>query len=72
VQICLDQLKLVLNAEKSKIKLFSKSSVPSENIPTMRIVAGKILELVTNYKYLGLIIDGELSFKVHVKYVSPK
>ena len=52
--------------------LYSKSSVLPENIPTIKTVQGIALELVTSYKYLGLIIDGELSFKAHIKYLVSK
>ena len=52
VQSRLEKLKLVLNADKSKLMIFSNSSVRLENISLLRTVRGETLELVTSYKYL--------------------
>ncbi len=72
VQSRLVNLKLVLNDEKSKVMLFSNSSVPSETIPSIKTAGGTVLELVTKYKYLGLTVDRELTFKIHVRNLISK
>lgn len=33
---------------------------------------GSVIERVTRYKYLGLILDSDLSFKPHIEYVAGK
>ena len=68
MQIRLEKLKLVSNADKSKLMIFLNTSVPLENIHSIRTTQGETLELVTSYKYLGFIINEELSFKLRQKF----
>lgn len=57
--------KLVLNANKTKYMIFtSETSVDAELV--ISSMNGTHIERVRRYKYLGLWIDEELSFKHHV------
>lgn len=58
---------LQLNVTKTVGMYFSKTNKVSHN-PDI-YVAGQKLEIVTQYKYLGLVIDSQLSFKAHIKNV---
>ncbi|KAJ8287209.1 hypothetical protein GJAV_G00048920 [Gymnothorax javanicus] len=62
----LRQLKLVLNAEKTKVMLFSNSKCVPDALHSIVSLQGTPIELVSNYKYLGIHIDDGLSFKIHV------
>jgi len=66
VQAQLYQLKLVLNAEKTKVMFFSNAR---KNELDLNIVTdhGKTIEIVSSYKYLGFLIDDQLSFKLHIQ-----
>lgn len=72
VQTRVEKQKLLLNADKSKATFISNPSVLPDNIPSVQTVQGDALELVASYKYLGLVIDGELSFKAHMKNLASK
>ena len=65
VQSRLEKLKLVLNAEKSKVMLFSNAKSPATP-PELVTSQGGVIELVQTYKYLGFILDSQLSFKAHI------
>uniref|UniRef100_A0A3B3DM95 Reverse transcriptase domain-containing protein n=2 Tax=Oryzias melastigma TaxID=30732 RepID=A0A3B3DM95_ORYME len=62
VQNSLLQLKLVLNADKSKLMLFSNKKVP-DDLPVVTTLEGEVIEVVEEYKYLGVLIDNSLTFK---------
>ena len=64
VQFRLAQLKLVLNAEKTKNMLFSNGKQLPSHLPRLSTVYGVEIEMVTSYKYLGILIDENLSFKL--------
>ena len=66
VQSRLTELKLVLNANKSKTMLFSNGKQLPSNIPRLSSVQGAEIELVASYKYLGILIDDHLTFKPHI------
>lgn len=66
VQHTLLQLKLVLNADKTKCMLFTGHQNRSLNIPSVITLDGREIQTVTTYKYLGIVIDDCLSFKPHV------
>lgn len=66
VQIQLYQLKLVLNVEKTKIMLYSKSKKSLDSFPSIFTIHGEQIEQVKLYKYLGILIDDQLSFKLHI------
>ena len=59
---------LMLNAKKTVCMFFAKqkTSMSRSNV----FLEGKELELVTQFKYLGVILDPTLSFKKHTKKVS--
>lgn len=61
------QLKLVLNADKNKIMLFSTSRKRPQTIPSVTTLQGTEIELVHKYKHQGVLIDDSLTFKPHVE-----
>lgn len=69
VQNVLMQLKLVLNGDKTKLMLFTKSRTRSQSLPPIVTMGGSEIEVVNSYKYLGLLIDDSLTFKPHVLYL---
>lgn len=64
IQNQLSDLKLLLNAGKTKVMLFSlaKLQTPLEIVTAQ----GENLEQVSKYKYLGIWLDDSLLFKPHV------
>lgn len=65
-------LKLVLNANKTKFMLFSNSKSKSPNLPPIVTRQGSEIEQVNQYKYLGILIDDSLSFKPHIQNLAKK
>lgn len=57
----LTELRLVLNAAKTKLIIFSNGRKVPEPPPSIFSLQGCEIELVTSYKYLGIIIDDRLS-----------
>ena len=59
-------LNLVLNTSKTKVMWFGKKTAP---LPTGVITTSEDLEfeVVTSCKYLGVWLDGTLSFSAHIK-----
>jgi hypothetical protein len=72
VQRNLYDLKLVLNAEKTKLMLFTKAKSKPSDLPPITTLQGSVIESVSQYKYLGIIIDDALSFKPHVQQLLKK
>ncbi len=70
MQNTLHELKLVLNADKTKLMLFTNSK-SSANVPVYT-ANGKEIEVVKSYKYLGIVLDDSLHFKPHVQYLVRK
>ena len=66
------QLKLVLNADKTKCVLFTNSRNGPLNITSVVTLEGSEIEFVNSYKYLGNLIDDSLTFKPHVLYLVKK
>ena len=65
-------LQLLLNASKTKCMLFNRS-LPAPSCPTsITTLDGSDLEYVDNYKYLGVWLDGKLSFQTHIKHLQSK
>lgn len=62
----LNNLKMVLNASKSKLMVFSGGKTLSANLQKITTAQGAEIESVTSYKYLGITIDNNLSFKEHI------
>lgn len=60
-------LKLVLNADKTKLMLFTKAKSKPSDLPPITTLQGSVIESVSQYKYLGIIIDDSLSFKPHIQ-----
>lgn len=60
---------LTFNATKTKLIHFKKSSQDSHQ-PLNVIVNGTLIEEVTDTKFLGLIIDSELSWKQHHQFLT--
>ncbi len=67
VQARLQSLKLVLNPNKSKIMVFAKAPYSNDNTLSVTTACGSTIEVVSNYKYLGFLLDRELSFKLHIE-----
>ena len=61
--------RLSLNLQKTKYILFSNSI---DSLPTDLVFDDTHLEKVTHSKFLGVIIDNKLSWKVHVDNISKK
>jgi hypothetical protein len=59
-------LKLVLNAGKTKYMLFSKSCNNVADDLCISTLDGALIDRVSAYKYLGIWIDKKLSIKKHV------
>ena len=66
--------KLSLNVGKTKFSLFHKSgkkySIPS-HLPTLKINNHDI-ERINTMKFLGVLLDDNLSWKEHIKYLENK
>ncbi len=52
--------------------LFSNSRTSSENSIVLQTSQGSQVTSVSEYKYLGIIIDNKLRFSSHIKYLSKK
>ena len=65
-------LKLVLNADKTKVMLFSNSKSKLSSLPSVITAQGSQIELVSSYKYLGVVIDDSLSFSAHIQQLVKK
>lgn len=75
---------LILNLKKTKYIIFNKGSIPndtkitghSHNCPSAnsnhQICGCPEIERVSEFKYLGLIIDEKLKFKSHIHHVCQK
>lgn len=66
------QLDLTLNANKSKLMLFSKAKSNLHISPPIVTLQGAEIERVKSFKYLGILIDDSLSFKGHVEHLVRK
>lgn len=56
---------LQLNTTKTVAMFFTKSTAPLTVEPDV-LVSGERLQIVSEYKYLGVLIDSHLSFKSHI------
>ena len=66
------QLRLVLNAGKTKMMVFSKSKVKPHSLSAVTTSQGIALEIVSTFKYLGIILDDNFSFKPHIENLAKK
>ena len=71
VQQAFSTLNLVLNTSKTQVMWIGKKNAP---LPTGVITTseGLELEVVTSYKYLGVWLDGALSFSQHISKLQAK
>ncbi len=65
-------LKLVLHVEKMKFMLLSNSRYTSDSSIVLRTLQGNLMTLVSEYKYLGIIIDNTIIFSSHINYLKQK
>ncbi len=65
-------LKLVLNVEKTKFMWLSNSRNSLDGSVVLRTLQGKLIALVSEYKYLGIIIDDTLRFNSYINYLRLK
>lgn len=72
IQSRLFNLKLVLNGEKTKYMVFSGSKKFDTKLISLQTLQGSMLELVKEYKYLGIIVDDTLSFGSHIMQLKKK
>ena len=57
IQTQLSELKLLLNVDKTKVMLFSKTKKTPEPVLDIVTTQGIKLEVVACYKYLGIWLD---------------
>ncbi len=72
VQSNLTQLKLVLIADKSKVMLFSNGKQLPTYLHKLSSAQEVDIERVTSYKYQGILIEENLSFKSHIEKLDSK
>lgn len=72
VQRNLLALKLVLNDRKTKYMVFNRKQKRDILPPPLHTLEGKPIELVSSYKYLGFVLEQDLSFKLHVENLLSK
>ncbi|CDR18419.1 unnamed protein product, partial [Oncorhynchus mykiss] len=71
-QLSIRGLQLLLNTSKTKCMLFNRS-LPAPARPfSITTLDGSDLEYVDNYKYLGVWLDGKLSFQTYIKHLQSK
>ena len=64
---------LKLNSSKTKFMVFATKSPLYKSIDIKLTIEGNLeIEKVNEYKYLGLIIDSDLTWKSHVRYLKTK
>ena len=64
--------KLTLNLKKTKYLVFQPRQKLNFNLLPPLILAGEILEKVSNIKYQRIVIDHHLSWRDHIDYVCDK
>ena len=67
VQKSLLDLKLALNADKTKFMMFTKGRVFDNTDPHLYTLNGTAIERVPHYKYLGIWLDEKLTFNTHIE-----
>ena len=68
---CIDNLRLSLNTSKCKYIIVSRKKQPT--IPLMGLhLNNDILEQVTSYRYLGVLISQRLSWSEHIQQICRK
>lgn len=69
VSTWLKKNKLKLNISKTKHMIISNKKIVAENTV---MIDGEIIERVSSFKYLGIVIDYQLKFKENSEYVAKK
>ena len=64
--------KLSLNIPKTKFMMFHHKQRRIENMIPKLSINGNTIEMVSNFNFLGLILDENLSFDHHIKAISNK
>ena len=72
VVIWLENSKLLLNVSKSKLMIIGNSRKLKQFANVQLIVTDAPLERVQSFKYLGVIIDENLSWKCHIENLQAK
>ena len=63
------QHKLSINISKTKSVLFGTSKVNNNITCTNLTIANEEIKFVSEYKYLGIVLDKTLTFSKHIKYI---
>ena len=63
--------KMVLNSDKTQVMVITTGKNDSKWTPNLKL-DGKTLEVVKEYRFLGVIIDSKLTFTPHLKKVIAK
>ncbi|CAL8088203.1 unnamed protein product [Orchesella dallaii] len=77
LEIWCNENDLIINSDKTKCMLFYKNNDKSSkeacisNKETVKVY-GKNIEVVSSFKYLGVIIESSLTFKLHYNHVQNK
>lgn len=69
--LSLENLKLLLNANKTKVMVFSSGGTKAQPFP-ISTLNGISIEFVDSYKYLGFWLDKKLNFKHHIECLAMK
>ena len=64
--------KLSLNIPKTKFMLFHHKQRNIDSLIPNLSIDGNVIEYVTNFNFLGLILDENLSFDLHIQKISNK
>jgi hypothetical protein len=63
--------KLTINTDKTHYVIFSNRNFDAPSLPLITL-NNQVLELKTNTKFLGVVLDKTLSFKEHTAYIRSK
>ena len=66
LQVALVELRLLLNASKTKFMVFTRDNL------AIISSSGSSIERVSEYRYLGIWLDEKLSFKFHIENLITK
>ena len=72
LQTVLAQLKLVLNADKTKFMVFTRAQNVDYSKLCLKTQKNSHIERVSEYKYLGIWLDDKVAFKLHVETLASK
>ena len=66
------QLKLVLNASKTKFMVFTRAQHVDYSNLCIKTLKGSHIDRVSEYKYLGIWLDDKVTFNLHVDTLASK